>query len=114
MLNRIREARKNESGFTLIELLIVIIVLGILAAIVLFALGTFESDSDKAACEADVKQVRTAATAYAAANDGAWPDDIDDDLVGDDKYLQEAPDASYGIDLDTDTKSVTDGCDSIS
>src|SRR5256885_631582 len=65
---RIREARENESGFTLIELLIVIIVLGILAAIVLFALGTFKSDSAAAACKTDGKQVDTAETAYYAKN----------------------------------------------
>src|SRR5437763_3346895 len=31
VLDRIREARRNESGFTLIELLIVIVILGVLA-----------------------------------------------------------------------------------
>ena len=65
---------KNEEGFTLIELLIVIIVLGILVAIVLFSLGTFKSDSNVAACKADVRQVQTAATAYSAkSSTGAWP-----------------------------------------
>ena len=37
MLQQLRAARKNESGFTLIELLIVIVILGILAAIVVFS-----------------------------------------------------------------------------
>ena len=37
MLQQLREARKNESGFTLIELLIVIVILGVLAAIVVFS-----------------------------------------------------------------------------
>jgi general secretion pathway protein G len=68
MLERIRAARKEESGFTLIELLIVVIVLGVLAAIVLFALGTFTKDSAAAACETDGKQVETANTAYFAKN----------------------------------------------
>ena len=39
MYEDIREARENESGFTLIELLIVIVILGVLAAIVVFAVG---------------------------------------------------------------------------
>ena len=48
-LQALREARKNgESGFTLIELLIVIIVLGILAGIVVFGVGTFRADATRA------------------------------------------------------------------
>jgi prepilin-type N-terminal cleavage/methylation domain-containing protein len=72
MIERIREARKNESGFTLIELLIVIIVLGVLAAIVLFALGTFKSDSALAACKTDRKQLETAEIAYANSHSGSY------------------------------------------
>ena len=68
MLQRIRKARENESGFTLIELLIVIIILGILAAIVLFGLGTFRSDSKTAACKADARNLQTAVAAYNAKN----------------------------------------------
>ena len=45
MLQRIKQARETESGFTLIELLIVIVVLGILAGIVVFGVGTFRADS---------------------------------------------------------------------
>ena len=41
VLQRLRAARKNESGFTLIELLIVIVILGVLAGIVVFAVGAF-------------------------------------------------------------------------
>src|SRR3954469_8135763 len=74
MIERIREARNNESGFTLIELLIVIIILGVLAAIVLFALGTFKSDSAVAACKTDRKQVETAEIAYSNSHAGAFVD----------------------------------------
>src|SRR3954454_9335152 len=68
MIERLRQAREEESGFTLIELLIVIIVLGILAAIVLFALGTFKSDSAASACKTDGKNVETAEVANFAKN----------------------------------------------
>ena len=53
---------------SLIELLIVIVVLGILAAIVVFSLGTITGKSAVAACEADAQQLNTGLAAYYAAN----------------------------------------------
>jgi len=55
-----------ESGFTLIELLIVIVVLGILAAIVVFSLTGVSGQSKAAACTSDGKTVEIAADAYQA------------------------------------------------
>jgi prepilin-type N-terminal cleavage/methylation domain-containing protein len=53
-----------EKGFTLIELLIVIVVLGILAATVVFALTGVTGQSAQAACNSDAKTVETAVQAY--------------------------------------------------
>ncbi len=47
---RLQEVRKREEGFTLIELLIVILVLGILAGIAVFASGPFRERAS-AACQ---------------------------------------------------------------
>ena len=74
MIQKLRTRAANESGFTLIELLIVIIILGILATIVLFATGTFTSDSKTAACKANAKILNIAEAAYAAANNGGVSD----------------------------------------
>jgi general secretion pathway protein G len=64
-----RNQKNNRaSGFTLIELLIVIVVLGILAAVVVFALGGVTSKSIVASCNADAKTVQTAVAAYQAQN----------------------------------------------
>jgi len=105
MLARLNKMR-NEDGFTLIELLIVIIVLGILVAIVLFSLGTFKSDSDTAACKADVKQVQTAATAYLAKT-GNWPASVST-LTS---YLQTTSfPAAYSIDVGTQSGGATGSC----
>lgn len=57
-------ARSNEHGFTLIELLIVIVILGILAAIVVAAVVNMTSQSSVAACKANYKTVEVAQEAY--------------------------------------------------
>ena len=54
----------GEEGFTLIELLIVIIVMGILAAIVVFALSGVTGLSAQTACNADAKSVEVAVQTY--------------------------------------------------
>ena len=67
------QVEASEGGFTLIELLIVIVVLGILAAIVVFSLTGVAGQSKQAACTSDAKSVEIAVDAYEAANSQATP-----------------------------------------
>jgi general secretion pathway protein G len=75
MLARLHKAREeaDESGFTLIELLIVIVILGILAAIVVFSVGGITDKGTASACQTDVKIVDTAAEAFYAQPPAAAP-----------------------------------------
>ena len=77
-LERRKSEEANEYGFTLIELLIVIVVLGILAAIVVFSLTGVTGQSKPAACTADAKTVEIAADAYQAPRTAHWPAALSD------------------------------------
>ena len=58
----------SDEGFTLVELLIVIFVLGVLAAVVIFALGGITSKGVVSACQADGATVLTAVAAFDQQN----------------------------------------------
>jgi general secretion pathway protein G len=77
-LKRLRQRREelgDEGGFTLIELLIVIVILGILAAIVVFAVQNLTGQSATAACQSEYKTVETALESY-KAQVGSYPADF--------------------------------------
>jgi prepilin-type N-terminal cleavage/methylation domain-containing protein len=73
MQRLITKHRAGDDGFTLIELLIVIVILGILAAITVFAVGNMGKDSASAACKSDSKAVDVALEAYKAQNNSTYP-----------------------------------------
>jgi len=61
-----------ERGFTLVELLIVIVILGILAGIVVFAVGNLTSNAKTNACSTEKSTITTALEAYKAQT-GSYP-----------------------------------------
>jgi prepilin-type N-terminal cleavage/methylation domain-containing protein len=65
----LEKKRSGEGGFTLVELLIVIVILGILAAIVVLAIGGLKDTSQKAACNSGGKTLESAEDAYFASPD---------------------------------------------
>lgn len=69
-IDRLQAARREDRGFTLIELLIVIIILGILAAIVVFSVRGITDRGDESACKTEIRTVETAYEAYVAQNGG--------------------------------------------
>jgi prepilin-type N-terminal cleavage/methylation domain-containing protein len=61
---------KQDKGFTLVELLIVIVILGILATVTVFAVRGITDQGQNAACNADKKTMQTAVEAYFAQEGG--------------------------------------------
>lgn len=64
----------DRDGFTLIELLIVIVILGVLATVVVFAVGGITNRGESSADSADTATIEQAQEAYRALN-GAYADE---------------------------------------
>lgn len=79
-MNKYVQRAKEQAGFTLIELMIVIVILGVLAGIVIFAVGGITDNGNVAACKSDVKTVDVAVEAYKAKN-GNYPPNLDPSLT---------------------------------
>ncbi|WIV54217.1 competence type IV pilus major pilin ComGC [Amycolatopsis nalaikhensis] len=109
MLERLRAARTNQDGFTLIELLIVVVILGVLAGVVVFAVQAFNDEGKNAACKTDLKTVQTAVEAY-YAHEHAYPGTLQ--LLKDGNYIKDLPDpdAPYTITYNAGTGAVTAAC----
>ncbi len=69
-ISRVNFEDKNliQRGFTLVELLVVIVILGVLAAVVVFAVGGITNTSKSSACQIEVRTINTATQAYYANN----------------------------------------------
>jgi prepilin-type N-terminal cleavage/methylation domain-containing protein len=70
MDNHIEEVQieKKDKGFTLVELLIVIVILGILATVTVFAVRGITDQGQDSACAADQKTLEVAVEAFFAQN----------------------------------------------
>lgn len=95
--HRLKQRRDDGEidGFTLFEILIIIVILGILSAVVLFALGTITGKSAIAACQADGASMSSAIADFNTQNPGhaATPSGLLTGTAedGDTPYLQSLP-----------------------
>jgi general secretion pathway protein G len=59
--------QKQDKGFTLVELLIVIVILGILATVTVFAVRGITDKGQENSCDVEKRSIETAFEAYYAA-----------------------------------------------
>jgi prepilin-type N-terminal cleavage/methylation domain-containing protein len=104
--------RSSDGGFTLIELMIVIVVLGLVAATVLFAASGVSNRGTQSVCKTNLKQIEGAEEAYFSqvGEYASIPE-----LVAR-RLLREVPvssDYSFAVDVATGDVTSTPACSSL-
>ena len=72
MLKKYRVRAQSESGFTLVELLVVMLIIGLLAAIAIPAFFNQRNKAHDAEAKSAVKTAQTAMETYATDNSGSY------------------------------------------
>jgi type IV pilus assembly protein PilA len=72
MINKLRVRAQSESGFTLVELLVVMLILGLLAAIAIPAFFNQRTKAQDAEAKTTAKTAQTALETYATDNGGSY------------------------------------------
>ena len=72
MLNELRVSARGESGFTLVEVLVVMVIIGLLAAIAIPAFFNQRNKANDASAKEAVRTAQTAIETYATDNGGSY------------------------------------------
>lgn len=72
MIEKLRVRAQSESGFTLVELLVVMLIIGLLAAIAIPAFFNQRNKANDASAKESVRTVQTALETYSTDNNGAY------------------------------------------
>lgn len=98
---------RNNKGFTLVEILIVVVILGILAAIVVPQFTSASSEAVKGALQSQIQTITSQVELYRVNNNGEYPFEAATDPLGSGstsdgwgvlvgaKYMKEAPTNGY-------------------
>jgi general secretion pathway protein G len=111
LLNEEGARRRSHQGFTLIELLIVVVILGVLAGIVVFAVGGITDRGKDSACRTEKKTLETAEEA-AYAKDGNYVASaaLSPDFLADPPDLYSATVSGTTYTVDVTAAGSTAGC----
>ena len=80
-----RTGRAPDAGFSLVELLVVLMIVGILATVVVYAVRAIVDDGEMSACESEQQVVGRAVESWFANNQG---DTVPPTGVGPDRFEQ--------------------------
>lgn len=94
MLQKIRKMIKSDKGFTLIELMVVVVILGILAAIAIPRFADKSKKAADAAQKADIKILQNAVDMY-YYDHKTWPSEDMSELAP--NYVKEVPSNKYKL-----------------
>ncbi|MBN1554447.1 MAG: prepilin-type N-terminal cleavage/methylation domain-containing protein [Phycisphaerae bacterium] len=97
---------KGLAAFTLIEILVVVVLVGIMAGVTVFAIENPSDDAQQAADTSNVRILQNQVDAYRAA-EGAYPATLADLITADPPYIRNIPGGETAWNYAADTGLVS-------